>query len=533
MSQPPPWLDLVETAIFVVDNDEVITAWNHKAAKLFGYSANEILGAGLERILPGKLFSEVPFSSIKEGQNHCMVNVSEIATRKGKVLHLTIKVSAQRNTQGDYVGAVFFADESSSGLLNGHPTVSGFINPPAPPDAVYMDSCNSPIFVLDSRRLVTAWNMNAITVTGFEKEEICGKRFVTVLVDEDDHQSTETMFTNAFEGKETPKFQLKINTKTGNSKYLLMNLTLQTGGDSVLVLAQDVTEEVQKVQKISSVAEELRYLVDTATTPIFGIDLNGRINEWNNKAAEITGFTREEAMHNPLLENFIEPNFRESAEAVLTTALYGQGASNIHLEFRTKTLDTRAFLVNVTPRLAANSIVGVFGVAQDITEAIRREKALADMESELRQLINTANAPIFGIDIDGDVNEWNDKTAEITGFTKEEAFDKPLVVSFIVPALRHSVLEVMERALKGEETSNYELEFVTKSGEIRYLLVNVTTRRNAESEIVGAVGVAQDVTEAAQHDRAVAAMARELRQLVDTANAPIFGIDINGNVNEW
>jgi len=32
------------------------------------------------------------------------------------------------------------------------------------------------------------------------------------------------------------------------------------------------------------------------------------------------------------------------------------------------------------------------------------------------------------------------------------------------------------------------------------------------------------VTEAAQHDRAVAAMARELRQLVDTANAPIFGI---------
>lgn len=35
------------------------------------------------------------------------------------------------------------------------------------------------------------------------------------------------------------------------------------------------------------------------------------------------------------------------------------------------------------------------------------------------------------------------------------------------------------------------------------------------------------MTEAAQHDRAVAAMANELRQLVDTANAPIFGIDVN------
>eukprot|EP00957_Ditylum_brightwellii_P053191 4033264-Ditylum_brightwellii.AAC.1 len=91
----------------------------------------------------------------------------------------------------------------------------------------------------------------------------------------------------------------------------------------------------------------------------------------------------------------------------------------------------------------------------------------------------------------------------------------------------------MDNALRGEETSNYELEFRTKSDEIRYLLVNATTRRDAENKIVGVVGVAQDVTEAAKHDRAVAAMANELRQLVDTANAPIFGIDVYGNVNEW
>jgi PAS domain-containing protein len=31
----------------------------------------------------------------------------------------------------------------------------------------------------------------------------------------------------------------------------------------------------------------------------------------------------------------------------------------------------------------------------------------------LRQLIDTANAPLFGIDVDGNVNEWNNKTAEI------------------------------------------------------------------------------------------------------------------------
>ena len=34
------------------------------------------------------------------------------------------------------------------------------------------------------------------------------------------------------------------------------------------------------------------------------------------------------------------------------------------------------------------------------------------------------------------------------------------------------------------------------------------------NNIIGVVGVAQDVTETAQHDKAVAAMANELRQLI-------------------
>jgi hypothetical protein len=100
----------------------------------------------------------------------------------------------------------------------------------------------------------------------------------------------------------------------------------------------------------------------------------------------------------------------------------------------------------------------------------------------------------------------------------------PLVETFIAPSHRHSVRIVLENALRETETSNYELEFQTKSGEIRHLLVNATTRRDAENNIAGVVGVAQDVTEEKKHDRGVAAMATGLRQLIDTANAPIFGI---------
>ena len=90
-----------------------------------------------------------------------------------------------------------------------------------------------------------------------------------------------------------------------------------------------------------------------------------------------------------------------------------------------------------------------------------------------------------GINKTGNVNEWNDKMAEITGFSKDEALNKPLVSTFIVPSLQASVQEILDNALHGHETSNYELEFETKSKEIRCLLVNATTRRDADFNIVG------------------------------------------------
>jgi PAS domain S-box-containing protein len=270
----------------------------------------------------------------------------------------------------------------------------------------------------------------------------------------------------------------------------LVNATTRRDAENNIVgvvgVAQDVTEAAQHDRAVAAIANELRTLIDTANAPIFGIDKTGKVNEWNDKTAEITGFSGEEAMNCPLVDTFIVPLLRQSVQEVLDNALEGRGTSNYELEFRTKSNDIRYLLVNATTRRdAENNITGVVGVAQDVTEAAQRDRAVAAMANELRQLVDTANAPIFGIDVHGNVNEWNDKTIEITGFSKAEAHGKPLVETFIVASLRKAVHEVLDRALQGHETSNYDLEFETKSGEIRYLLVNATTRRDPENMVVG------------------------------------------------
>lgn len=69
--------------------------------------------------------------------------------------------------------------------------------------------------------------------------------------------------------------------------------------------------------------------------------------------------------------------------------------------------------------------------------------------------------------------------------------------------LEPRVKDIMDKALLGIETSNFEIEFENRCHEIRHILLNATTRRDEDSHIVGVLGVGQDVTEVTKHDRYV------------------------------
>ena len=93
-----------------------------------------------------------------------------------------------------------------------------------------------------------------------------------------------------------------------------------------------------------------------------------------------------------------------------------------------------------------------------------------------------------------------------------------LVKEFITKDYQASVATVIERALRGDETANYEFPLMTKEGVRIEILLNATARRNPDGRIIGVVGIGQDIT-------GRIAQEREYTRLIDTANAPIFGVD--------
>jgi PAS domain S-box-containing protein len=123
------------------------------------------------------------------------------------------------------------------------------------------------------------------------------------------------------------------------------------------------------------------------------------------------------------------------------------------------------------------------------------KKEKAKRADELALLIDTANAPIFGIDSKGLVNEWNHTSEKITGFTKDEVLGKDLVKTYITEDYRTSVKQVLDDALKGKETANYEFPLFAKDGDRVMVLLNSSTRRSVSGKINGVLGVGQDITE--------------------------------------
>jgi PAS domain S-box-containing protein len=136
----------------------------------------------------------------------------------------------------------------------------------------------------------------------------------------------------------------------------------------------------------------------------------------------------------------------------------------------------------------------ITSVGQDITELNKVRIEQENIARELVQLVDTANAPIFGIDAQGKINEWNQRAESITGFIKAEVMGQDLVASFITDEYKVSVGEVLQKALNGEETANYEFPLFTKSGDRVDVLLNSTTRRDADGGVSGVIGVGQDIT---------------------------------------
>ncbi|CAH0487064.1 unnamed protein product [Peronospora farinosa] len=509
-AQEQEYTRLIDTAnapIFGVDANGCVNIWNRKAADTTQYFSEEVLGANLvENFIPEDFRKAVwtVLSQALEGQETANFEFPLI-TKDGRRVEVLLNATPRYNEKGVVIGVVGIGQDITIRMAQEKETNR------------LIHAANAPIFGVDRDGLVNIWNLKAAEITQYSAEEVMGKDLVNRFVAEEYRATVETELHRALNGEQTSNFDFPLITKTGRRVEILLNATPRYDelGQifGVVGIGQDITERIAQEQ-------ELIRLIDTANAPIFGVDSEGCVNIWNKKAAEIMQYPADAVMGEHLVEKFITKDYQEAVSYVLSEALNGVETANFEFPLITKAGRRVEILLNATPRYNEHgTVIGMVGIGQDITDRIAQEQ-------EYMRLIDTANAPIFGVDSDGHVNIWNRKAANIMQYTNEDVLGKDLVAEFISEEYKVPVRCVLEKAFQGEETANFEFPLITKSGRRVEILLNATPRYNEQGEVMGMVGIGQDIT-----DRI--AQEKEYMRLIDTANAPIFGVNSNGLVNIW
>ena len=158
----------------------------------------------------------------------------------------------------------------------------------------------------------------------------------------------------------------------------------------------------------------------------------------------------------------------------------------------------RSYDVYVEPfRDSAGEIIGVIGVAVDITKRVRTENKLKESERLLSDSQRFTRIGSWDWDIAGGLTKWSDETYRILGLTKANPpiHFHDFVAQCVHQDDRDKVTKSISTALAHHETTSVEYRIVRPNGEGRVLWTQGRVFRNEEGEATRLVGTVQDVTE--------------------------------------
>ncbi|MFO0967819.1 MAG: PAS domain S-box protein [Gemmataceae bacterium] len=101
-----------EDAIFSKDLNGVLTSWNRGAERLYGYTAEEVVGKSVSLLIPPDLPDEAPgiMERLKRGER--IERYETVRVRKdGQRVEVALSVSPMRNSSGELLGASVIAQD--------------------------------------------------------------------------------------------------------------------------------------------------------------------------------------------------------------------------------------------------------------------------------------------------------------------------------------------------------------------------------------------------------------------------------------
>lgn len=343
-------------------------------------------------------------------------------------------------------------------------------------------------------------------ILGYKPSELIGKIHFDYIHPED---FNEKEYVDPFKGKNKQSIlRFNYRLKRKDSSYIYVETLLQPVYEEgvlhqIVSTTRDVTEQKLAYDLLAESEERYYSVIDSIAEGVILFNHENNIITYNQSAAKILDGPG--STFNSLRESLEDKYdvvksdhsaFLPEEHPSQVTLKTGKPCNDVVMGLQPKNGGDVTWLsVNSQLFREPSGKNGVVVSFSNITKQKLGEEKITAAAEELRTLIDTANAPIFGIDWQGKINEWNQVCAKITGFEKSEVVGKGLINEFILDGYKVAVTDLLKSALRGRLVTNYELPIYTRTGQVVTILFNATARRNAEGRIVGVLGVGQDITE--------------------------------------
>jgi len=314
--------------------------------------------------------------------------------------------------------------------------------------------------------------------------------------------------------------------------YVYLTGIATENGEQCLLTVVDITERKQTEEARRENESLLHTLVQTIPELIWLKDKEGVFLSCNvmferfigARKAEIIGKTDYDFIDRDLADYFRDNDHKAMAAGKPTT----------NEEWNTFADDGhRALLETIkTPMYdSGGKLIGVLGIAHDITDRRQEEIALQLSEKKYRFIVENVGEGIGFVNAEEEFVVANSSAEKIFGVGKGELLGKNLK-EFLSEEQYMRIL-AQTKIRKDGQNSNYEFELTRLNGKKRNVIITAVPQLDDNKKFIGTHGIFRDVTEQKQAVQILEESESSLRYALELAKMGSWELDLVTQKTRW
>ena len=338
-----------------------------------------------------------------------------------------------------------------------------------------------PVFVSDLEGKILQANEAVSELLGFQQDEVLEQSLSRFISAEETREFT-AVLREVVERGGIRNARLNPRSASGEIIPTTLNASALRDSHGKVIGAIGILRDMRELDKARAYAESL---IKNAPDPVFVSDLEGKILQANDAVYTLLGFRTDEVIEQSL-SRFISAEEAREFTAALREVVDRGVTKNARLNPRSASGEVIPTTLNASAlRDSDGHAIGVIGILRDMREL---DKARAYAES----LIKNAPDPVFVSDLEGKILQANDAVYSLLGFRTDEVVEQSLSRFISAEETREftaALREVVERGV----TRNARLNPRSASGEVIPTTLNASALRDADGNVIGAIGILHDM----------------------------------------